>query len=227
MSLSLVVRSRAALSFVASGERVLTLAVYGLLMVVSLVPILSVQVAPMADYVNHLARMHVIAVGDQDPLLSHFYAIHWQVIPNLVMDAIVPPLARLSNVYIAGQIFIALNLFATIGGVMFLHHAWTGRLTAWPLVTFLFLYNHALLYGFMNFIFASAIALWALGAWIRLRDANLIARAAMSTGFVVILFFCHLFGIGMYGLGLLSYEIWVGSVKGRPGLSLRHLAVMA
>ncbi len=191
-----------------AGERSLVLGAFAVLIVAMLVPVFSFQIPPMADYVNHLARMHVIAVGADDAQLARFYDVKWQVIPNLVMDATVPFLARLIGTYAAGQVFVALNLLAIVGGVMALHRAIYGRLSPWPLVCFLFLYNHALIYGFMNFVFASAIALWALAAWIHLRERHPLVRGAVSSLFAVSLFFCHLFGIGMYGLGLLAYEGW-------------------
>ena len=195
-------------------ERALVQAAFGLLTIAMLVPVFAFQVPPMADYVNHLARMHVIATAGSDPLLDNFYGIHWQIIPNLVMDVVVPPLARIVGTYLAGQIFIAANLLALVGGVAALHRTMTGRLSPWPLTAFLFLYNHALLYGFMNFVFASAIALWALTSWVVLRDRSWHLRVAVSAGFVTILFFCHLFGIGMYGLGLCAFEL-SRLVKGR------------
>ena len=34
---------------------------------VALMPVFLVQVAPLSDWVNHLARMHVMAVGASDP----------------------------------------------------------------------------------------------------------------------------------------------------------------
>ncbi len=200
-----------------ADEGRLVRAAFGLLILAMLVPVFAFQVPPMADYVNHLARMHVIASAGNDQLLNNFYAIKWQIIPNLVMDAVVPPLARILGTYLAGQVFVALNLLAIVGGVAALHRAITGHLSPWPLVSFLFLYNHALLYGFMNFVFASAIALWALAAWVYLRTHDWKWRAAVSSAFVVVLFFCHLFGIGMYGLGLGAYEGW-RLFSNRPGV---------
>ena len=59
----------------------------------------SIRWPPLADYINHLARMHVIATIDADPDLARFYEIDWQVIPNLMMDLVVPVLERVMNVY--------------------------------------------------------------------------------------------------------------------------------
>ena len=69
------------------------------------IPIWTHRLPPISDYVNHLARMDVIATLAKNPQLAHFYEINWQVIPNLTMDLIVPLLARFMNVYLAGQIY--------------------------------------------------------------------------------------------------------------------------
>src|SRR6267142_7111231 len=58
------------------------------------IPIWTHQLPPLSDYVNHLARMHVIATLPNNPQLAAFYELNWQVIPNLTMDLIVPRLAR-------------------------------------------------------------------------------------------------------------------------------------
>ena len=77
------------------------------------IPIWTHPLPPLSDYVNHLARMHVIATLSKNTQLAHFYEIDWQVIPNLTMDLIVPLLARVMNVYLAGQVFIV-GMFALI-----------------------------------------------------------------------------------------------------------------
>ena len=54
------------------------------------IPIWTHPLPPLSDYVNHLARMQVIATLPKNPQLAGFYEIDWQVIPNLTMDLIVP-----------------------------------------------------------------------------------------------------------------------------------------
>src|ERR1700712_3451044 len=63
------------------------------------IPIWTHPLPPLSDYVNHLARMHIIAALQADPQASKFYEVNWQVIPNLTMDFIVPTLARVMNIY--------------------------------------------------------------------------------------------------------------------------------
>ena len=59
------------------------------------IPIILHPLPPLADYINHLSRMHVIASIGSDPDLSRYYEIDWQIVPNLMMDLFVPPLNRI------------------------------------------------------------------------------------------------------------------------------------
>src|SRR5450755_3835870 len=91
------------------------------------IPIWTHPLPPLSDYVNHLARMHVIATLSKNPQLAQYYEIDWQVIPNLTMDLIVPLLARVMNVYLAGQVFIVGMFALIISGVLALNRALIGR----------------------------------------------------------------------------------------------------
>ncbi|HEY7999639.1 MAG TPA: hypothetical protein VIE87_12520 [Pseudolabrys sp.] len=171
------------------------------------IPIWTHPLPPLSDYVNHLARMHVIATLSKNPQLAQYYEIDWQVIPNLTMDLIVPLLARFMNIYLAGQVFIVGMFALIVSGVLALNRALIGRWSVFPLFAFPLLYNYVFLVGLMNYIFGIGVALWALAGWIALRERPWPLRVALSTICVVTLFFCHLSALGIYGIGVLSFEI--------------------
>ena len=171
------------------------------------IPIWTHPLPPLSDYVNHLARMHVIATLSKNPQLARFYEIDWQVIPNLTMDLIVPLLARFMNVYLAGQVFIVGMFALIISGCLALNRALIGRWSVFPLFAFPLVYNYVFLVGLMNYIFGIGVALWALAGWVALRERAWPARFALSTVCVLALFFCHLSALGIYGVGVLSFEI--------------------
>src|SRR5258708_11795508 len=74
-------------------------ALFVTLAAIASVPILLYPWPPLSDYINHLARMHVISTIRSDPNLALFYEGEWQVIPNLMMDLIVPILHPAINTY--------------------------------------------------------------------------------------------------------------------------------
>lgn len=171
------------------------------------IPIWTHPLPPLSDYVNHLSRMQVIATLAKNPKLAEFYEINWQVIPNLTMDFIVPTLARLMNIYVAGQVYIVAMFALIISGILVLNRALVGRWSAMPLFAIPLLYNFVFLVGLMNYIFGIGVALWALAGWVAVRERIWPLRMVLSSACVVVLFFSHLSALGIYGIGVLSFEL--------------------
>jgi hypothetical protein len=182
------------------------LVVLGLATALALAPVLVTTIPPLADYPNHLARMHVIAAHGADPDLARYYEIHWQIIPNLIMDMVIPLFARVTDIYHAGQAFTVICVLLVATGVLALNRALFG---GWPVIGLAalpLLYNHIFLVGLMNYWFGVGLALWATAAWVALRERpwRLLASAIFAVG----LFFSHIFAVGVYGLALLAFELW-------------------
>ena len=171
------------------------------------IPVWTHHLPPLSDYINHLARMQVIATIDRNPNFAKYYQIDWAIIPNLTMDLIVPWFTKFVNVYVAGKIF-TVTMFAVIGsGVLMLNRVLTGRWSLMPLMVFPLLYNYVFLVGLINYLFGVGIALWALAGWIWLRDRPWPLRFALSALSVAVLFFCHLSALGVYAMGVLAFEM--------------------
>ncbi len=171
------------------------------------IPVWTHLLPPLSDYVNHLARMKVIATIDKDPNLSKFYQIDWAIIPNLTMDLVVPWFTRFVNVYVAGKIF-TVTMFAVISsGVLMLNRVLTKRWSLVPLLVFPLLYNFVFLTGLINYLFGVGIAFWALAGWIALRDRPWPFRFVLSALSVGMLFFCHFSALGVYGMGVMAFEM--------------------
>src|SRR5215813_14408856 len=98
-----------------------------LLLVALTIPFFATEVPPLTDYPNHLARCYVLAFGNSDPALSRMFAAHWQVIPNIAIDLLLPALMRFFSPFIAGKIVLALCLLLPVSGAMALSRALFGR----------------------------------------------------------------------------------------------------
>jgi hypothetical protein len=197
-------RSRGSADF--SAAQILVL--FGVLSLITAIPVITNPLPPLEDYANHLARMSVIANLGHDPNLARFYEIQWEIVPNLMMDLTVPFLVRFVNIYVAGQLFLISTFVLIISGAMALHRALHGRWSVLPLIAFPLLYNRVFLIGVTNYQFGIGIALWGLATWVALREKALPLRLFVSTLFVLVLFFCHLFAVGVYAVGLLAFELW-------------------
>jgi hypothetical protein len=201
------------------------------LSVVALLPLALVQIPPLVDYPNHLARMHILGMLDRSPALQAYYAVNWRPLPNLAMDAVVPLIAHVMPLALAGKLFVALTFALLVGGTTSVHRALTGRWSLWPCLCFLLLYNRLLLWGFLNFLFGTGLSLVAFAAWLALRERHPALRLLVSSVLALLVYFSHLFAFGGYALLVAGYELGhllgVGSpVRGGGRTACRPIAAV-
>jgi hypothetical protein len=189
------------------GRTLICLTVYAVLGGAILLPLFWAKVPPLVDYPNHLARMWILVHGAEIPELAGNYAVHWRILPNLAMDLVVPALSRVMPVEEAGRGFIALTMLALVGGTVILHRVLYGRLEIWPIWSVLFVYNAALFWGFLNFLFATGIFLLAFSGWVASRAWRPGPRIMTFSAVASLLLLLHLVAFGLYGLSVLSYEL--------------------
>jgi hypothetical protein len=187
------------------------------------VPVFSSVLPPLTDYPNHLARMHLLAEGG-----DRFYAVRWAPLPNLAEDLIVPPLARLMPLEMAGRLFLV-AIFALIsGGVLYLNRVTTGGWRLWPLAAFFLLYNRSFLWGFLNYLFGLGVALFGLGLWMALEDRRPWLRVLAAATAALVCLFSHLAAFGVYALAISGVELpqMAGDLRGGRWPALGHRAAI-
>jgi hypothetical protein len=168
-------------------------------------PLLLTPLPPLVDYPNHLARMYLLATLDRLPALQQYYAIAWRPVPDLAMDAVVPPLLRILPLEWAGKLFVAVTFFMLAAGAVALNRVTFRRWSAWPCLAFLLLYNRLLLWGFLNFLFGLGLALLAFAAWIVLQRRAAALRAVLGLVMALTVYFAHLMAFGVYGALVLGH----------------------
>lgn len=181
-------------------------AAYVILAAFALSPLLWASVPPLVDYPNHLARMWILVQNGKISELASNYVIHWRLVPNLAMDLIVPSLSHLMSVEVAGRVFIAITILGLFGGTLALHRALHDRIGIWPICSLPFVYNAALYWGFLNFLFGLGMFLFAFGGWIATREWSAVRRLGLFSLAAAALMVLHLFAFGLYGLSVMSYE---------------------
>ena len=141
------------------------------------------------------------------------------------MDLTVPSLARWMPLAWAGKAYVVATLCLIAGGAAVLHRALYRRWSAWPLLAFLLLYDHALLWGFLNYLSGIGVSLFALAAWIALRPRPWLRFPAAAI-FALVLFFSHLLAFGLYGVMAMGYEAGMAFRKRlRPARAVGALIV--
>lgn len=183
------------------------LLLFALLSACALAPLFVCDPLPLNDYPNHLARMHVIAERDRSPALARHYEVAWQPLPNLAMDVLVPPLARIIGADTASWLFVALTLLLVASGAVALHAALCGSVAFAPLGAFLLLYNRELLWGFLSFVFGVGLALWIFAAWIWLRQRQGRWRTPLFGALTLALYFAHVHAFCCFALLVGGYEL--------------------
>jgi hypothetical protein len=190
-----------------------------------LMPLAVVDVPPLLDYPNHLARAYALAWGQQDAFLSRMYAPHWAIIPNLAVDLVLPPLLWIMPVHVAGRILLAVALLLPVIGTVLYSNALFGRRSYWSIAVCLVACNGLFLLGFINFQLGIGLALVCAAAWMARRETHPAATVAIGAICAVLLFFSHLMGLLFFLILLGSYEIERAWLSYRQGGSL--IAVVA
>lgn len=186
-------------------------------------PLALVDLPPLLDYPNHLARMVVLA-NPADPDLARFYAPHWVVIPDLGIDLVLPPLLHLLPVHLAGRLVLGVIVLLPVLGTVAYARAVFGRRTWWSLGVGLVAWNETTLLGFANFNAGIGLGMLLAAAWIAWRDAHPARTIALALVAALGLFFCHLMGLIGFALLIAPYELaWQWRHRGAP----RRLAATA
>jgi len=156
-------------------------------------PILIFPVPPLFDYPAHLAREFIIHDLLTRGAFSSIYQLHFAVIPNLGMEAVVLPLQFLGvPIEIAGRIFLLLIVVLLGTGVVRVHRALFQKESFFPLLALAFIFNPVFMFGFANYLFGFALALHAFAWWLRIRQKPVAAILPMMPVWAAALFFCHL-----------------------------------
>jgi len=180
-------------------------ALFLVLATITIIPIIYFDILPLFDLPSHMARLAVIQSSGNDPVLSQYYALNWNLIPNLALDIWAYLTASFFDVEMASRSFIILSFLLLTSGTIFVHRA-LGGTGPWPFISFLFIWNEILVWGFLSFLFSIGLALWLFGAWVRYREHNIVVRVLLHAVAAVGLLICHLFGFAVYALAVGAYE---------------------
>jgi len=193
------------------------------IVVVAICPVLLVALPAMPDYPNHLARMYVLAAAGT-PDANPFYEVSRTLYPNLAMDLIVPPLARILGVEAASKVFLIASQLLIVSGAIALELAVKRRHEISGLAAVMLLYSLPFAWGFLNFQFGLGVALWGLAVWEFMRGRSIALQLGVHSFFVTALYLAHLFALGLYAatLGFIELSRFDGLRQG----GVRRLAIL-
>jgi hypothetical protein len=202
-----VMTVRARLGAWPRSDRSAAIAVFALLAAASFLPVLLTPIPAMVDYPNHLARMYILSENGT-PDANPYYEVAWALYPNLAMDLLIPPMARLIGVETATRLFLLLSQFLIVGGALLLERVVKGRVHLAGFAALMVLYCLPFSWGFVNFEFGLGAALWCIAVYLMLVERAWPLRFLVNAVFVAALFTAHFFALGVYGATLGLYELW-------------------
>ena len=178
-----------------------------LLILLSVVPLLYPQDAPLVDLFGHIGRYRVQLDVGSSPWLRQYYQYDWAPIGNLGVDGLVQLLGPTLGLEPAVKLIILSIPALTTAGFLLVAREVHHRLPPTAIFSLLLVYNHPFVFGFVNFALSMALAFLAFGLWLRLaRQGRLRLRAMLFVPISFVVFFAHTFGWGTLGLLAFSAE---------------------
>jgi hypothetical protein len=159
------------------------------------------------DYPNHLARAFIQSELGGSTALAANYTIEWFLVPDLALDVFALPFAGWLSPYAVGGLFNGLMLVLLFTAALALHRRSGGQGTVWPLLATAVLFNEALRWGFVNFLFACGLALWIVYFWLESARWRPGPRLLVFSLAQLGLFFAHLLGFMLCGYLILTLEL--------------------
>ena len=166
-------------------------------------PLWCVWAPAMPDYPAHLASFALIEQGTGNT----FYHLHWDFVPNLASEVLVPWLARLTGLVAATKLFLTAAILLWVLGPGAVHRALYGRTGVAPLFGSFFAYNANFIWGFFNYYFSAGLSFAIFAAWIATDKRNSALRIAGFSLAVTLLYFCHIFAAASLLLMLIGFEV--------------------
>ena len=177
------------------------------MIVLAMVPLIYPPFPPLVDLPGHMGRYYVAAHIGDSPTLGQWYDFHWHPIGNLGVDVLVVPLTKLLGVEYATKLVVMTIPALTVAGLLWVAREVHNRLPPTAAFALPLAYGHPFLYGFVNFALSMALALLALGLWLRLgRLGKTRLRTLLFVPISFVVFFAHTVGWGTMGLLIFSAE---------------------
>ncbi len=179
-----------------------------LLAIVSIIPLIYPTVPPLIDLMGHMGRYRVELADPASPLLTEYYSFRWALMGNLGVDLLIIPLSKIFGLELGVKLIVMSVPPLTVTGLLLVAREVHGRLPATAALAAPFAYCWPFQWGFINYVFAMALALNAFALWLRLaRFGRIRLRAALFVPLGGLLWLAHGFAWGVLGLLAFAAEV--------------------
>ena len=179
-----------------------------LLTLAAMLPLLWPTIPPLVDLPGHMGRYRVQLDYDHSAVLRDFYQFKWSLIGNLGVDLLIIPVAKIFGLELGVKLIVMTIPAMTVAGLLWIAREVHGEVPPTAMFALPLAYGHPVMFGFVNFALAMALALLAFALWLRLaRQGRLRLRAALFVVIGPLLWITHTFGWGTLGVLCFSAEL--------------------
>lgn len=186
-----------------------------LLILLASVPVLSVEQPPLADYPNHLARVHIWLMSGSADAVPHVEPV-WTLQPNMALELVVGLLAHFIALESAGRAFVLLTIASLTLGPAILGRSLWGQFTIWSLLPFLVVYNRLFFWGFLGYLFSLGVGFALSAFWLKRVDQ----RKRLSWYAMACVAATLMLGLHLYAFAVFCIVITVLTLRMVDGLPL-------
>jgi hypothetical protein len=207
-----------AIKWFARHERLL----FGLLILIHLVPVWAFTYLPTTDGAAHLASADVMRkIGDPaHSVFRQYYFVSNKPIPNLIGHLALAGLMSFFSPLVAEKVLVSLYIVLFPLAVRYALRSIRPRAAPLAFLAFPMVYSYLFAQGFYNFCLSIAVFFFVVGYWIRHRDRLNVWRGAALMGLGLLLYSCHLFSL-MMACGVMGIlAVWFGAREYKKNVRL-------
>lgn len=202
-------------------------AVFALVLCALVVPVWLVEIPPLVDLPNHLARVFVLAHYADTPFFQENFQIVRQPIPNLAIDLIVLPLMKFFDIWTANRLFLTLMICLFAFGCHLTAARKSGEFSYSALPASFLIYSGTFFYGYVNYVFSVALFLISFGLWLRWRERLNLGRALALIALTAAIYLSHLSAFVFFGVAVFFVDAYDFLTRVEEHRTLKSLAVDA
>lgn len=139
-----------------------------LMVLLAAVPLIIPIVPPLTDLPEHMGRYRIQLSDPSSPLRAEYFDFHWAFIANLGVDLLIVPMAALFGLELGVKLIVIGIVMLTMTGMLWIAREAHGRVPPPALFALPLAYSFPLIWGFVNYLLAMALALNAYALWLRL-----------------------------------------------------------
>ncbi|WP_428391869.1 hypothetical protein [Lichenicoccus sp.] len=151
-------------------------------------PLLLTRPAPLQDWPNHIARIHILVdLLHGSPFWGHYYRLTGFFVPNAALDLGITGL-RLAGLPLplAAQCFLVATYALFVASFLALARAYDASNPAKPCFAVLLFYGNALFWGLVNYVLGLGLLLGLLALWLRAGPRTRLAVAAAGAALLLL-----------------------------------------